>query len=91
MLSLNNVSVRYGSQEIVSGISFRVKPGTWLMIAGPNGAGKSTLLNAVSGSVPYTGEILLNGRDLKTLKPRETARFMGMLMQSHSVGYSFTV
>ncbi|MBO4548311.1 MAG: ABC transporter ATP-binding protein, partial [Abditibacteriota bacterium] len=91
MLSLTDISVSYGPLQVLSHITLRVKPGDWLMVAGPNGAGKSTLLNAVSGSAPYTGEIILNGRDLKRQKPRERARYMGMLMQNHSVGYAFTV
>ncbi|MBR4749414.1 MAG: ABC transporter ATP-binding protein [Abditibacteriota bacterium] len=91
MLSLDHVSVSYGALQVLSDVSLRVNPGSWLMVAGPNGAGKSTLLNAVSGSAPYTGQIRVNGKDLKNQKPRETARFMGMLMQNHSVGYAFTV
>lgn len=43
LLEVQNLSVRYGSAEIVKNISFRVREGEWLVVAGPNGAGKSTL------------------------------------------------
>lgn len=91
MLEVKNLGVRYGSLTIVEDVSFSIAPGEWLMIVGPNGAGKSTLLNAISQAVPYAGEVRFEGRDVSKMKPVERARAMGMLAQSHAVGYSFTV
>ncbi len=91
MLEVSNLTVRYGALTIVDNVSFAVPEGAWLMIVGPNGAGKSTILNAIAQSAPYTGRVLLGGDDIKKLPPRERARRLGMLMQTHSVGYGFTV
>ncbi len=91
MLAVKNLSVRYGSLVIVDGVSFQVNPGDWLMIVGPNGAGKSTIINAISQAIPYEGEILFEGKDVAKMKPSPRAREIGVLAQSHSVGYSFSV
>ena len=91
MLDVRNLSVRYGGLTVVDRVSFAVEPGRWLMLVGPNGAGKSTIVNAVSCGVPYTGEILLAGKSVLRYKPYELARRLGVLMQSHSVSYAYTV
>lgn len=91
LLTAENISVRYGEKTIVDKVSFSISENQWLMVIGPNGAGKSTLVNAVSQYIPYTGRICYLGSDVKTLKPRELARNLGVLSQGHSVGYSFTV
>lgn len=91
MLTVNNLSIRYGDTTIVDDISFKVEPGQWLMIVGPNGAGKTTIISAVSQGVPYSGEVLFEGKDIKKYKSRELARGIGVLTQNHYVGYGFTV
>lgn len=91
MLEIKNLSVRYGDFDIVNDVSLSVMPGQWLMIVGPNGAGKSTIINAISQGAPYTGEILFDGEDISGLKPSVLAKKFGVLSQSHSVSYSFSV
>ena len=91
MLQVSDLSVSYGSSRILDGVSFTVEAGQWLMIIGPNGAGKTTVINAVSQGAPYTGTVLFEGTDVKTMKSRELARCVGVLTQNHYVGYGFTV
>lgn len=91
MLDVQNLTVRIGSLTIVDDISFSLEEGEWLMLIGPNGAGKSTIVNAIAQSVAYTGRVIYKGKDLKSFKPVELARNIGILSQTHSVGYSFTV
>lgn len=91
MLDVKHLTVRYGTLTIVGDVSFSVAPGEWLMVAGPNGAGKSTVVSAISQGVPYSGQILFDGRDVKKMKPKECASRFGVLTQSHSVGYGYTV
>jgi iron complex transport system ATP-binding protein len=91
MLEVKNLSVHYGETHALTDVSFSIQSGEWLMLAGPNGAGKSTMLEALMQSVPYTGELLLDGHKLHTMKPRLRARSMGLLAQSYSAGYAFTV
>ncbi len=92
MLRVTDLGVSfYGNAEVVKGVSFSLKEGSWLMIAGPNGAGKSTIINAISGSTAYTGEILVGGRPVSSFKPSDLAREVGVLAQNHSVSYAYTV
>lgn len=91
MLEATNLSVRYGGQEALENASFTVREGEWLMVAGPNGAGKSTLLGAVAQGLPYAGEVRLGGQNARHLRPRERARWLGTLAQSHHMSYAFTV
>ncbi len=91
LLDVKNLTVRYGSLTIAEDVSFSLDEGDWLMIVGPNGAGKSTVINAVSQGVPYTGEVRVVDRDVKRLRPQELARLVGVLAQTHAMGYGFTV
>ncbi len=91
MLKVDNLTVVYGNLTILNGVSFDLQPGEWLMVVGPNGAGKSTLINAVTGGAPSRGSVRFEGRDVRTMKPHELARLVGVLAQNHFVGYSFSV
>ncbi len=91
MLEISHVTVRYGNFTAVNDMSFTLEEGMWLMLIGPNGAGKSTLIEAVSGGVPYSGKILYRGSDLRSLKPAQRAREIGVLAQRNLPGYAFTV
>jgi branched-chain amino acid transport system ATP-binding protein len=62
VLAVEDVSVRYGGVEAVSGVSFAVEPGQVVTILGPNGAGKTTTLSAISRLVPYRGRISADGK-----------------------------
>lgn len=91
MLTVQNVTVRFGGLTAVDGVSLSLSAGQWLMLAGPNGAGKSTLLNAIAQGVRYEGRICLGGRDMRDYRPDERARRIGVLAQRHDVGYDYTV
>lgn len=91
MLEVRNLGVRYGDHVIVKDVGFTLEEGQWLMLIGPNGAGKSTIVGAISQGVPYTGQIHYHGRNLRRFRPAELAQNIGVLAQSHHVGYSFTV
>ncbi len=91
MMEVKNLTVSYGSLTIVKNVSFSLREKQWMMIVGPNGAGKSTIVNAISQGVPYTGSILFDGFDISGYKPLVIAKNIGVLTQSHHIGYSFTV
>lgn len=90
MINVKNLSVEFGDYVAVNDVSFHASKGEWLMIVGPNGAGKSTIVNAISQGIDYHGSVLIDGADVRKMKSRERARKMGILTQSHYVGYGFT-
>lgn len=91
MLEVQDLSVSYGDNRILDGVSFSLRAGQWLMVAGPNGAGKSTIVRAISQGCAYGGRILFEGEDLAKMRTKLLGRRLGFLMQSHQVTYPFTV
>ncbi|UFN43462.1 ABC transporter ATP-binding protein [Nocardioides okcheonensis] len=66
MLSLSDVTVRYGETTAVDGVSLDLPDGDVLAVLGPSGCGKSTLLRAVAGLEPLTsGSVSHDGTDLR--------------------------
>ena len=68
LLSVQDLTVSYGMIRAVKGISFDVQEGEIVTLIGANGAGKSSTINAISGLVPYGGNILYNGFNLHRVK-----------------------
>ncbi|MEN6420254.1 MAG: ABC transporter ATP-binding protein [Clostridiaceae bacterium] len=91
LLETKDLTVRYGALTILDKVSFSLEEGDWLMLVGPNGAGKSTVVNAVSQGAPYTGEVRCLGKDVRRCRAGELAKCIGVLSQTHTVGYAFTV
>ena len=91
MLTVENLTVCYGTKQAVADVSFHVQPGEWWMIAGPNGAGKSTLAGALSRTLPFSGRIILDEVEARKYRSREYARKVGILSQSNASMYGFTV
>jgi energy-coupling factor transport system ATP-binding protein len=67
ILSLSRVSTIIDQNVIVKSVNFELRKGEILNILGPNGSGKTTLLRSILGLLPTTGQILLNGTDIKML------------------------
>ena len=65
-----------GVLPVLRGVDLDAEPGSYLAITGVSGAGKSTLLSLLGGLEPVqSGSLVVGGRDLATLGPRELARF----------------
>lgn len=75
MLTLKNVSVRYGTITAVRNISLSVKDTEIVCVIGPNGAGKSTLLMSISGIIPaHEGCIFFQGKDITRSRSDEIVK-----------------
>jgi branched-chain amino acid transport system ATP-binding protein len=72
VLTIENVSAGYGSNEVLRGISLRVDDGETVALLGANGSGKTTLINAISGFLPARGRIRLDEADLAGRAPHRT-------------------
>ncbi len=74
LLSVREVSKRFGGLQAVSELSFDVEQGSIKALIGPNGAGKTTLFNLVSGVLdPDRGEIVFRGEAVQDLSSHEIA------------------
>lgn len=92
-LSVRNLSKAYGGVRAVDRVSFEVASGELVAMIGPNGAGKTTCFNLLNGQLePDAGEILLEGRPLGGLAPREIWRLgVGRTFQITQTFGSMTV
>ena len=64
-ISLQSLSVSYGTHTVLHQVSLSAQPGRVLGIVGPNGSGKSTLVKAVAGQIKASGQLLFNGSALR--------------------------
>src|SRR5438309_11081697 len=69
LLELRAVSVNFGGLKALDRLDLNVEHGAIHALIGPNGSGKSTLLNALSGLVPWTGEMRFEQRSLGRQAP----------------------
>jgi branched-chain amino acid transport system ATP-binding protein len=73
-LEVEGVSVQYGKAQALQNVSIHVHAGEFVSVVGLNGAGKTTLFNAISGLLPYSGDIRREGASLRGLSAATIAR-----------------
>jgi iron complex transport system ATP-binding protein len=91
MIELHDLTVSFDGHEAVRHASFAAESGEWVVLIGPNGAGKTSVLRAMCGLVPFEGEILVDGRDVRSLSRRELARIVAFVPQSPETPHELTV
>lgn len=65
LLEVDGVTLAFGGVKALTGVGFRVAPGSITTVIGPNGAGKTSLFNTISGFYkPAAGQIRFEGRDI---------------------------
>ena len=85
-IELKGLGKSFGDVRAVRGIDVSIAPGETVALLGPNGAGKTTLLRAVSGLLPWSGDVHFDGRDLSGSGPRETAKAgLAHVIEGHRV------
>lgn len=79
-------------RKVLDDVSFSLKAGQVLCILGPNGVGKSTLLRCLDGLEPlHAGTAMVDGRAVATLSRTELGRLVGLVPQSDSPIFAFSV
>src|SRR5262245_35382888 len=94
-ITVNNLTMAYGSFIIQRDLSFTVRRGDIFIIMGGSGCGKSTLLRHLIGlKPPAQGEVLIDGESLWTAPPEAKERLKrrcGVLFQSGALWSSMTL
>lgn len=92
MMELSDIRFSYNSSEVIKGISHHFEKGSFTAILGPNGSGKTTLLKLLNNILkPQNGKIMLSGKDIRTLSPRQLAKYIGYVPQFQSNMFPATV
>lgn len=92
MIELIDIRFSYNSSAVIKGISHNFEKGSFTAILGPNGSGKTTLLKLLNNILkPQKGKIMLSGKDLRNLSPRQLAMHVGYVPQFQSNMFPATV
>ena len=79
VLEARDVHVSRGRAAVLHGVSLSLAPGEALALIGPNAAGKSTLLRTLAGLLGAQGQVLVEGRALRTWPRDALARAMALV------------
>lgn len=91
-LKASALQIGYGEHVVVDDMDINLQRDKITTIIGPNGSGKSTVLKAVTRLIRYQqGSVVLNGKDILTIKPRELSKTIGVLPQIHTAPSDFRV
>lgn len=74
LLQIEDLHLRFGGLNALSGVSFNVKKGHIQAIIGPNGAGKTCILNCICRFYePYRGRVVFDGKDVSKVATHRVA------------------
>ena len=66
---VENLTKRYGAEEVLKGVNLRIKEGEFYALMGPNGSGKTTLVSIIASvSTPTSGKVEIYGRPPELMK-----------------------
>ena len=91
MLKLENISLGYGKQKVLTDINLSASRGEMLGIIGPNGSGKSTMIRGICRLLtPRTGHVIINEQDVSQISRIELARLVAVVPQTPNLPDTFT-
>ena len=95
MIEVKNIVKRFGSLEVLHGVSLGIVAGEIVSIVGASGAGKSTLLQIIGSLLEAdSGEVIIDGVKLSTLSEDKLSDFrnrhIGFIFQSYHLLLEFT-
>jgi iron(III) transport system ATP-binding protein len=89
-VAVRNLTKRFGSNAVVSGINLAIEEGEMFTLLGPSGCGKTTLLRLIAGFYSADeGDILFDERRVNDTPPHE--RGIGMVFQNYALWPHMTV
>ena len=91
-INTEDLHLFYGAKEILKGISIQSKEKEFIGLIGPNGSGKSTLLKCIYRTLkPDQGAVYLDGKELSTIRVKDSARKLAVVAQQNHYNFEFTV
>ncbi len=95
MIQVTDIHKRFGSLEVLKGVSLHVDKGEIVAIVGKSGAGKTTLLQVMGTLLrPDSGTVTLDGTEVNRLNDKSLAQFrnrhIGFIFQQHQLLPEFT-
>lgn len=82
LLLLRHCAIERNGRSVLTLDRLTLRRGELLAVVGPNGAGKSSLLLALAQLLPYRGQMVWNGRDVRDTPPLTHRRRIGMVLQA---------
>lgn len=87
-----DIKLSYGAEAILKGVSMEAGNREFVGLIGPNGSGKSTLLKCVYRVLsPDKGAVFLDGKPLKDMNYKTSARSLGVVAQHNYYNFDFSV
>ena len=91
-LQTNNLHAGYEQKLILNDVNISIPQNKMSIIIGANGCGKSTLLKTMARLIkPASGEVVLDGKSIHQMPPKQLAKTLGLLPQSPVVPEGITV
>lgn len=92
MLQANSLTLGYGQTQVIEDLQLTIPKGKITVFVGANGCGKSTLLRSLARLIkPQSGEIILNGMELKKQSTKAVAKNLAILPQTPLAPEGLTV
>ena len=92
IIDIKNLSFGYDkTRKVLDNLSASFDEGRIIALIGKNGSGKSTLLDCLLGTNEYSGEILINGQNIKELSDKEYARLVSFIPQSVQINIDYSI
>lgn len=89
---VDKLSFSYGEHRVLNEVSFLADYGEFVSVIGPNGVGKTTLFRCILGlNKPDGGCIRIEEKDISEMEPKELARKIAYIPQSHNPVFNYSV
>ena len=92
IIEIKDLSFGYDkTRKVLENLSASFDEGRIIALIGKNGSGKSTLLDCLLGTNEYSGEIFINGQNIKGLSDKEYARLVSFIPQSVQINIDYSI
>ncbi len=91
-IRVSDVNLLYDRVLVLDEVTLNLKRGSVTTLLGPNGCGKTTLLKVINGLLkPDGGVVSVEGKNVAMMNPKELAKTIGIVSQTHNTSFPFSV